>query len=60
MAIKLGRMVAHLDELLHIKSHENHYICFIAVPMATEHGKMVTYLEGILTIKSHEALIRVT
>ena len=51
MTFKLGRMVAHLDGLLPIKSHT------ATVPTVMKHGRMVTYREGLLTSKSCNALI---
>ena len=45
MATKLGRMVAHLNGLLPMKSHDR-------VPMATKLDRMVTYFERFLTLKS--------
>ena len=62
MVTKLGRIVAHLDWLRPIKSHDplitwscltssNHYISTITVPMVTKLGRMRTYLEGLTTKK---------
>ena len=69
MAVKLGRMVTYLEELLTINSFnahltlkgsvadENYYISTTRVSMATSPKMMVTYLEGLLAIKVHDPLI---
>ena len=71
MATKLGRMVAHLDELLPTVSwpfdhmilwddvtNLNHYISAITMPMATKLGRIVTYFERLLKLKSRNAFTR--
>ena len=49
MTTKQGRMVAHLDGLLLMKSHDP--------LMAMTFGSILTYLKRLLTVKSHNALI---
>ena len=50
MATKLGRMVAHLDGLLLMKSHDR-------VLKATKLDRMVIYFERFLTLKSFYVFI---
>ena len=61
MTTKLGRMVAHLDGLLPIKSHDPLimyiYISTSTVLITTKLVRVETYFEGLLTIISYKALI---
>ena len=64
MAIKIGRVVTYIEQLLPIKSHvtfdravmrdhlpnENRYISTTTAPIATQLGRMVINLEWLLPI----------